>query len=484
MKGANVLRIAREEWRLWWRSRLALAAGGFTLLMILVSVAATAARIDADRHAREGVLHAAETAFKEQPARHPHRMVHYGHYVSRAPSPLAVLDPGVDPYTGTVMFLEGHKQNSATFSPFYSDAKAGPFARLTPALVYQLFVPLLLVTIGFASLAREREARTLRMLVMSSATPAEIWFGKCIALAVVAALSLIPFALTAAYAVVAGESLLMGLLFLLGYLCYLLCWVVLTNAASAWSSHPDRALFLLLSLWLLLSVLAPRMVVSAAEALAPIESRVETDLAVAEALREVGDGHNANDPAFDRLRARLLAEHGAERLEDLPINFRGVVAQNAEAELTEIMNRFAERRMQEERAQSSVLAWLSPLSPQLAISAFSTRTAGSDLTHYHRFLSEAERVRYEFVQGLNAVHAEGLSYSVDMSRNSSPEASRRARVSADNWSVLSDFVFRPDSAGQRASRSAPFLLALLLWMALASAAGWLGLRRTARYADV
>ena len=59
-------------------------------------------------------------------------------------------------------------------------------------------------------------------------------------------------------------------------------------------------------------------------------------------LREVGDGHNAGAPQFMQLRANLLVQYDVERVEDLPVNFRGVVSEVAEADVTEVMNRFAE----------------------------------------------------------------------------------------------------------------------------------------------
>lgn len=46
----------------------------------------------------------ANDAFEAQPDRHPHRAIHYGHFVFRPPVPLAAFDPGVDAFTGNAMF--------------------------------------------------------------------------------------------------------------------------------------------------------------------------------------------------------------------------------------------------------------------------------------------------------------------------------------------------------------------------------------------
>ena len=108
----QVIRIAREEWRYWRRTKLAAAAIVIAALVTVASVVSTAWEIDSATSQRQALQDAAETTFKSQPARHPHRMVHYGHYVFRKPAPLAVVDPGVDTHTGTAMFLEGHRQSA------------------------------------------------------------------------------------------------------------------------------------------------------------------------------------------------------------------------------------------------------------------------------------------------------------------------------------------------------------------------------------
>ena len=66
------------------------------LVVILAAVVSTVARVTAESDARRTMQVAAEEVFLSQPDRHPHRMVHYGHYVFRTPAPLAVIDPGVD----------------------------------------------------------------------------------------------------------------------------------------------------------------------------------------------------------------------------------------------------------------------------------------------------------------------------------------------------------------------------------------------------
>ena len=136
----------------------------------------------------------------------------------------------------------------------------------------------------------------------------------------------------------------------------------------------------------------------------------------------------------------MLAQYEVDSLEALPVNFRGIVAGYSEAKLTELMNRYADQRMAQEAAQNAVLARHGWLTPVLALQASRT-LAGTSLVDHHRFLREAEATRFDFVQGLNAVHAEGMSYADDVRWSSDSQAEARTRVAAENWGLLQSFRF-------------------------------------------
>ena len=133
--------------------------------------------------------------------------------------------------------------------------------------------------------------------------------------------------------------------------------------------------------------------------------------------------------------------------------------------------------MHGERRQSRMLKTLSIISPFVAIDNVSRSLAGTDLSTHHRFLREAEAIRYDFVQGLNAVHVTELAYSDDIKRSSDAASEKRTRISADNWSVLDDFRFMPDPAQKRLLRSSFPLMSLILWFLLLAGASVIKSRR-------
>ncbi|MEM9623505.1 MAG: DUF3526 domain-containing protein [Pseudomonadota bacterium] len=474
---SSAVRIATEEWRQWLRSRLAvLSLIVFTILLLFTTVLTTLDAQEA-RHERLHQQVQAEETFLAQPDRHPHRMVHYGHYVFRTPPPLAMFDPGVDTVTGQSLFLEGHRQNSAMFADARAEARTGGFGALTPAKLYHLFLPLLIIALGHGVILREREARTLGPLLSQGVSGVHLYRGKLLALGGLIGLLSLPALFSSIAASVLGESLLASTMLYLGNLLYLGIWTALTLLVSIATRTRGVALGVLSAVWVLTVLVVPRIGVTSASATLPTEGKILTDMRMNDDLRKLGDGHNAADPAFNKLRADTLAKYNVDSLEALPVNFRGIVASTSEKELTETLNAYAEKRMQRERAQASHLAAFGWLSPYLAIGGASRNLAGTDLETHHRFLREAEVVRLDFVQGLNQAHIEKLSYIDDINRNNGEEGSKRARVDASTWQVLSDFRFTPDSAQERLSRATTKLTSLALWFVALLGIGLTAARR-------
>lgn len=469
----HLLTIAGAEWRYWLRSRLAL--GGAVLLagLLIATTVLTTLRMKAEAAERAHHQAEAEAAFLSQPARHPHRMVHYGHYVYRTPAPLARFDPGLDPVTGQAIFLEGHRQNTAMFAASGTSADLGAFSWLSPAMVYQLFAPLLVILLGHGLIAREREAATLGTLLAQGTSGRVLLAGKALALSSFVVLLLAPMAISAGLAVHAGEQPLAAGALLGAYLLYLVLWSALALLASTLLRRRSAVLATLVTLWIALTLVLPALAASWASNAVPMAGKLETDLTMLSDLRKLGDGHNANDPAFAQLRADLLAKHGVQRVEDLPVNLRGVVAQVGEQRLTAALNRYARAQMAAEARQAAALAGVGWFTPLLAVAEASRAVAGTDLAHHHRFLQEAEALRYTFVQGLNKVHTEKLAYSDDVRRSGDASAEERTRVDATHWQLLDRFVFEPDAAGNRIARAGPQWLMLGIWCLMLVGAGFL-----------
>ena len=473
----SAVKIARDEIRYWWRSGLALSALIILFLLVCVSIFVTTERMHQAHEDREQMQEKAHDTFLEQPDRHPHRMVHYGHYVFRTPPPLSSLDPGVDSVTGTSIFLEGHRQNTAMFAEKRQSPNLSLFSAFTPAFIMQTLAPLFIVLMGFTALTRETEAGTLSMLRAQGVSIGSLLAGKTAALLLAAFVALIPLIIVV---ILAGESALVSFSFVGGYMVYLAFWCVLSVFVSSLVKMANTSLLTLFVLWIVFVLLIPRIASSTAEAAFDVPGKIENDFAMQNALKTVGDGHNAGDSAFQVLKVNLLRQYDVDTVEELPINFRGIVAETAEADLTKIMNEFAENRMRAEKDQAAINWRFSLLSPLVALEEMSEILAGVDLEGYHRFLREAERVRFDFVQSLNRAHAEQMAYVDDIRRSSDPDSEKRTRISASNWSALEDFHFEPPPPSERLARALPSFGLMLFWLvALGFIALWFGRTREA-----
>ncbi|CAA6813565.1 MAG: FIG00952399: hypothetical protein [uncultured Sulfurovum sp.] len=453
--------IALSEWLYWIRSRLVI--GSVLIFLVLLSVSAffTSFHMDAESHVRMHQQAKADKTFLAQPDRHPHRMVHYGHYAFRTPAPLAGFDPGLDSVTGKSIFLEGHRQNTVMFPESSVSTDFGGLARLNPALIYQIFAPLVIILLAYNAIGREREAAVLTPMLALGITGRTLIAGKALALVSFMVLMLIPLLISAAFALVEGESFMALLMLFAIYFIYLAIWIALTLLMSIILKKGSTVLAAMTGLWFVFSLVLPSIAVNTASKTSAVPGKIETDLVMLKDVRKLGDGHNANDPAFKKMRQNILEKYNVEHIEDLPVNFRGIVAMKSEKKLAEVLNRYAKERMVAEAKQEKAIADYGWFTPTIAI-AFASRTiAGTDLSNYHRFQKEAEALRYKFVQGLNQAHIKALSYKDDMNRNKDDKS---ARIDGSNWQVLDKFEFRTEDLSLRIGNATSSILMLLAWL--------------------
>ena len=470
----NILLIARRQVGAMREDRYVLFLLGLVVALGVVSVLGAwhHAASEAEQRARYQAV--VDQQWAEQPDRHPHRVIHYGFLVFREEAPLAFFDPGAGAYAGTSLFLEGHRQNAASFGDARHATALLSFGRLTPAVVLGLLLPLFVVAAGFAAVSGEREQGTLPLLLAQGATPARILAGKALGLGVAAAAAVLPIGLvTAAFvAVGGGEQTSIGRMLALAaiYTAYLAGWVLMTVWVSSRTASSRAALVQLVAIWVALCVAAPRLGASLANALHPIPSRAQFTAQVEEAQRSVGDSHNPDDPFFRALRDEYLARYQVASVEELPINWAGVVSREGEAVTSRIIEEQHQELLAVHRRQDGVMSWLGLLAPHLAVRDLSMAAAGTGPEAVEAFRSQAEAHRYAIIQRLNDLHTHEIHYEND----------RAQRLARRHWTQFP--VFEPDLPSlRRALTDRPLSLAALgLWIALPLAGLGLGRKRLPR----
>lgn len=457
MSGAT-LRIAQEEWRALARSRVALLAGALLVLLILTATFISLQKQAAIDTARAHYQAEQVEEFRNQPDRHPHRMVHYGQFVFRPLAPLAFFDFGVDPYTGNMVFLEGHRQNSANFAEARQSSLMLRFGQLTPAFVLQTLAPLLIVFLAFRALAGERERGTLRLMLAQGISARQLLTGKLLAHAMVAGAILLP-ALVALgiMASTAGASMAQAGLMMLAYTAYLLVWTLAALLVSAVLPRGRDALLALIALWMVTVVLLPRGLPEIAAATETAPTRIETEVAIGRDLKSIGDSHDPDDPYFNDFREETLARYGVSDILDMPVQYAGLVAIEGERLTSELFDRYATEAYDRENRQSALVRTFGIASPLIAVRQLSMTLAGTDLDSHQDFLNQVERYRYGFVQELNRMQAEQIPVV---------EPGEDPRIDASNWQDIAGFTYAaPDPLAYGGGKIAATFAILAFWLA-------------------
>lgn len=461
-------RIAREEWRALFRDRAATA--GLLLLIVLACVAALTAHehqraAEADRVRYQA---RANHEFDAQPDRHPHRMVHYGHFLFRPLNPLAAFDPGIDVFTGNTLFLEGHRQNSANFGDVRQASMLVRFGQLTPAFVLQILAPLLLVFVGHGAIARERESGTLRILLAQGARSGQVVLGKLMALSAFGGLALLPaLAALSWLSATTDAAWQLAAVLAAGYAAWLALWALMVVMVSMLAARARDALLVLLTVWAVTVILLPRWVPDMVNSAIALPTRFEDAINVQREYIALGDAHNPDDPKFKQFRENLLRQYGVTRVEDLPVNYKGVLSMEGERMSSELFNRYAAATFALQARQAGLVDAFGWISPTLALRRLSMTAAGTDLVNYRAFLEQGEDYRYALIQGLNRVQIEKISYADDTT------AGKENRVSHEHWRAFPAFDYQPAPLGEALAAAAAAGAVLLAWLAAVGALVWL-----------
>jgi ABC-2 type transport system permease protein len=478
----------RHELRQAWRERVLAVLGVVLPLLLAGASLVSAARQTSEAGQRARFQEIVGAQFRDQPDRHPHRVAHYGFLVFRPAPPLGAFDTGVDSYTGSTIFLEAHRQNSANFSDAAQSDGLRRFGELTPAVVLQLFVPLLVLAIAGVSVTREREAGTLWLLLCQGAPWKTLLWGKFGGALLAVAVFLTPGLLLTLAALARregvpldGDALARGALMTTSHVAYLAACAALAILVSASHRTSRSALVTLLGIWIALWVVLPRALPGLATAMYPVPTRTALDAAVERQVRELGDSHNPTDPRFQQLRADTLNRFGAARLDDLPINYNGLVMLEGEQLTSEAYRQHMGALLETYERQARLVAWAGFISPFVAMRTVSMALAGADVAHTTNFEHQAEAYRYAMVQHLNTLHSEQVSYVRDRYEGvGDHQAPSRQRISRDHWAHVPTFQYQRPTVVQAISAQ-PFGLLALAWWGAALWAGvwWMGGRRVA-----
>ena len=439
----------------------------FLLLTVYAAVSGIQNHI-AQNEIRKAHQEKARQSWEANPDKHPHRMAHFGTFAFRVSAPLGMFDHGLESFTGSTVFLEAHRQNSVNFSEASFSTGTLRFGELSIALLAQLVLPLILIFIGFSSIATDRQNGTLKILISQGANWLEILFGKSIGLFIVALLFFLPVVLAVLIALslyggsIANDGLwLRFALILLGYILFLFVVATTIILVSARSKTPKNALLRLLGLWLLMVVLLPKSAQALGNYWHPTPTKLAFQSTIEKEVIKKGDSHNPDDPHYNKLRDSVLAVHNVDDVTELPFNYGGFVMREGEKISSSLYKKHYADLLETYQRQNDISRFTALLNPYMAIKQFSMGLSGTDFSSYVDFQEQADTYRYQLAQTMNELQMQYISPT----KKSGSEGKTHV-VGHEHWEEFSDFRHHPITFNKAFTANSMAAIAIGLWLLL------------------
>lgn len=406
--------IARKELSELGRDRSVVAVLATYVMMLFISCLVSQ-WIWAERaSAQAWRQHAAREDWLNQPTQSPHQATHRGTVVYQRPSPLAGVDSGVAPELGTEIRLEAHQRHETVNAARENHVRMLRLDFITPALLLQAILPLVIILISHGLMSREHEQGTWGLLASVGLTWRKAVFGKWLAVYCVAVGLSVPVLLTLILTVIwplrgiemSSQVLAVRAAALYGSnLLYLAGWCAVGTALSARFSA-GTSFVLLISCWAIWTLILPRLAVDLADSRFPLPDERSLRDSRATAVRQGSDGRHSLQEFHAALEQDLLQKYGLAKLTDLPIDLRAARLLAGE-KFTNALDDQAERQISEIfQQQYRVVEDLVWFSPYLSIRSISSALAGTDRGHHDTFINAAEQYRRAFVESMNTAEME------------------------------------------------------------------------------
>lgn len=465
--------IARKEFTQYWRDGRVVTVFGIVALLGLGAAVTGWSAVSAMERERAAAVAKDREVWNTQGLKNPHTAAHFSRYAFQPTFNLAVFDPGLTEYVGNAIWLEAHYRDPAALRPIEDAVEIQRIAPLNPAWVIQVFAPLLIFVLLYGAVAAERESGTLRQLLAAGVRPVSLLLGKAVSAFSLTGLLLLGVLLGSAF-LMSAEGIerlpdtglrTVGLAAL--YLVYLAVFVFVALGVSALASRSRTALVGLMCIWVVATILGPRIGPEVAGALAPAPSAPEF---AARLDREAADPFWGSSEEAVQRRQRVMdaafAEYGVETMEALPINYDGYLLQASEEFANGVFDTMYDELWGGYERQRAIARGFALVSPTIAAQNVSMALAGTGIHAYRHFADEAERFQREFVLLLNREMidhggADGYAY---VSGN-------------DFWQANPDFEYAPPGIGAAVRGVWGDVVILLLWLALAIAVAAAGVRR-------
>ncbi len=394
--------------------------------------------------------------WEQQSEKDPHDAAHDGTYVIKPLHPLAIIDKGIQPFSGKVVHLGAHERKQSTLNEAKDQSGVFRFGELTPGFILTYVIPLLLIFLGFNAFTEENEKQTLRLLLVQGATRRELALGKWLALFVqMLALWFLLFTVTLVVTFFFADQVRLSLLEVLSlsgsYLLFFIIFINLIIWVSSRASSSGSSLTSLITIWIIFTLIAPKVVTNLAGSMYPFPT-LQTFQENINRDQENGlNGHNFWNDAAQDFENEVLAEYGVESIEELPVEFGGLLLAEGEKYESEVYTKHFDLLQSQYNKQRGVYQWSSLLSPMLAVRFVSMGISRTDYGFQWHFEDQAEQYRVEFNTALNMNIAENAK-GID-----------RYTAGTELWAGIQEFNYEWQQANEILQGHLQEMLIILLW---------------------
>lgn len=400
-----------------------------------------------------------ETTYQQfitQGDKNPHLGAHFGFYAYKPTAGLALIDNGIEDYTGSSFYLEPHKRGIVRFREVSDQTGLRSFGFFNVGFFAQFMLPLFIFLICHNIFSKEWENGTIKMVLSSKTTTRQLFIGKllgCLTL-VFGVLMLLAVSALILLRVALPVDDLVDVLpsygwFLLILTIYCLIMTIIGVSISLLTRNSALSLALLCGFWLMGVFLIPRLAAELSRRIYPSITSLEFEVTTFRQKQYGVNGEGTKDQRREVLKNEMLKKYGVSRLEDLPVFFIPITIEYFEDSDGLVMENAYSKVEANESRQDRFLLGMAWLSPFLAFRDFSMHMTATDMQTHQDFSDKAE------------IHRRAVGVLVNDFYQKNTVATN------EFWKTVPQFSYTPMNTWERLSRATSSLLILLSWFGAA-----------------
>ena len=360
--------VTKHEWRRYLRDGRFRTLMTSVLVLMAFAVMLSLHDYKLTKRQYEEHLELARLNWESQTEKDPHDAAHDGTYVIKPIFPLSIMDKGIRQFSGMAVHLGAHERKQSSLNEAKDYSGMLRFGELNPAFLLIYVLPLLLIFIGYNTFTEEKERQTLRLMLVQNISTRQMTLGKWSALVLLMiAMWLLLFVFTVVGSIAVEGSFAdhtLGWFGLAGtYLLYFFIFVNVIVLVSALSRSSAFSLTVLLAIWIVVTLIVPKVSTNLAGWYYPFPSLQTFRENINEDQASGLNGHNFWNEAAQDFQQKVLEEYGVETIEELPVAYGGLLLAEGEKYESEIYTKHFNLLQDQYTEQRNIYRWCSILSP-------------------------------------------------------------------------------------------------------------------------